>query len=242
MKTKHRCTAAREYEDKGSAMAVELFAQLKIRPQSVTSPYDIRVAIEALKSDQLLQTTIGDFWLGLTKGEGQARRAFDPKPPNPYIHRDPRLHKDGGDHRSRLGRKGEIEAWDINWRTLEAAAVYAKSGSLRVRDVGKALRKSLPWMEHETDGIIAAINDMTLRSLEKALTEPAVLSINCYTVSTALRRRWRSPDERALWIARLEAAHRLDEHQIRQAALQQVADLQTQKLSDARPDEPDKRM
>ena len=234
MKTKHRCTAAKEYEEKGAAMAVELFVQLKVRPVSIASSQEIRDCIETLADDQLLQTTIGDFWLGLTKGEGQERRKFDPTPPNPYVHKDPRPFDEGGDHRSRLGKKSEIEKWEGHWRTLEAAAVYANSGALKARQIGKALRKTLPWLEHEVDGIIAAINDMTLRSFQNALADPAALAIKHYTVSTALRRRWHDPEERALWIARLEAAHRQDEMEIRKLAMQDLADHETRKLGRAR--------
>lgn len=239
MKTKHRGTAAEEYEDKGAAMALELFAQLQVRPASIMSRAEIRDGIETLADDQLLQTTIGDFWLGLTKGEGQERRKFDPTPPNPYVHKDPRPFTEGGDHRSRLGIKREIETWDGHWRTLEAASVYAKSGSERVRNIGHALRKPLPWLEHEVDGIIAAINDMTLRSFQQALADPAALAIKHYTVSTALRRRWHDPEERALWIARLEAAHRQDEIEIRKLAIQDLADRETRKLGSDRPTDPE---
>jgi len=240
MKTKHRCTAAREYEDKGAAMAVDLLVQLKKRPASIMSPQEIRDGIEGLPSDQLLQTTIGDFWLGLTKGEGQDRRGFDPKPPNPYIHKDPRPFKEGGDHRSRLGIKREIEAWDGHFRIMEAASVFAKSGVRRVRDIGMALRKPLPFLEHEVDGIIAAIDDMTLRAFQQAFADPAALAVKRYTLSTALRRRWSDPDEQALWIARLEAAHRLDEVEVRRAAAQAVADRETKKLDTPRPPDPDR--
>lgn len=242
MKTRHRCTAAKEYEEKGAAMAVELFVQLKVRPVSVASSQEIRDCIEKLDDDQLLQTTIGDFWMGLTKGEGQERRGFDPTPPTPYTHRDTRTFKEGGDHRSRLGKKSEIEQWEGHWRTLEAAAVYAKSGALRVRKIGKALRKTLPWLEHEVDGIIAAINDMTLRSFQQALANPAALTIKHYTVSTALRRRWHDPEERALWIGRLEAAHRQDEMEIRQVAMQDLTDRETRKFRHVRPPEAEKKI
>jgi len=238
MKTKGRGTAAQEYEDKGFQMAIELFVNLRMRTASIATSADLREAIEALPGDQLLQTTIGDFWLGLTKGEGQARRNFDPKPPNPYKHRDPRPFKEGGDHRSRLGIKSEIEIWEGQWRTLEAASSYAKSGSKRVRTIGQALRKTLPWLEHEVDGIIAAINDITLRAFQEALSDPAALTIKHYTVSTALRRRWHDPEERALWIARLEAAHRQDEMEIRKAATQDLADRETRKLGRDRPADP----
>lgn len=240
MKTKHRYTAAKEYEDKGARMAVELFSELNHRPESVMSATEIRDGIEALPATQLLQTTIGDFWLGLTKGEGQERRSFDPTPPNPYTHRDPRPFKEGGDHRSRLGLKHEIETWDGHWRTLEAAAVYAKSGSQRVRNIGRALRKPLPFLEHEVDGIIAAINDMTLRAFQQALADPADLAIKRYTLSTALRRRWHDPDEHALWIARLEAAHRQDEAEVRRAAAHAVADRETKKMDTTRPPDPER--
>lgn len=242
MKTKHRCTAAKEYEDKGAAMAVELLAQLKKRPASVMSPTEIRIAIEALPGTQLLQTTIGDFWLGLTKGEGQERRNFDPKPPNPYIHKDPRPFNEGGNHRSRLGIKREIEIWELQWRTLEAAAAYAKSRSVKALGIGKALRRQLPWLEHDVDGIIAAINDMTQRAFEQAMSDPATLSIKHYTLSTALRRPWRHPEERELWIARLEAAHREDEMQIRKAALQDLAKRETKKLDRSRQEDPEQQM
>lgn len=240
MKTKHRCTAAKEYEDKGAKMAVELFEELQTRPDSVMSSTEIRMALDELPGTQLLQTTVGDFWLGLTKGEGQARRGFDPKPPNPYTHKDPRPFKEGGDHRSRLGVKSEIETWDGHFRVMEAAAVFAKSGSERVRNIGKALRKPLPFLEHEVDGIIAAINDMTLRSFQQALADPAALAIKRYTVSTALRRRWYDPDEQALWIARLEAAHRQDEVEVRRVAAQAVADRETRKLDTTRPPDPER--
>ena len=240
MKTKHRCTAAKEYEDKGALMAIELFKQLKPRPGSVMSATEIRDGIEALPATQLLQTTIGDFWLGLTKGEAQERRGFDPTPPNPYTHKDPRPFKEGGDHRSRLGVKQEIESWDGHWRTLEAAAVYAKSGSQRVRNIGRALRKPLPFLEHEVDGIIAAINDMTLRSFQQALADPAALAIKRYTVSTSLHRRWHDPDEQALWISRLEAAHRQDEVEVRREAAQAVADRETMKLDTPRALDPER--
>lgn len=72
MKTKGRGTAAQEYEDKGFQMAIELFVNLRMRTASIATSADLREAIEALPGDQLLQTTIGDFWLGLTKG-GPAR-------------------------------------------------------------------------------------------------------------------------------------------------------------------------
>lgn len=240
MKTKGRGTAAQEYEDKGFQLAIELLESLHMRTAKIATSADLREAIEALPDDQLLQTTIGDFWLGLTKGEGQARRNFDPKPPNPYKHRDPRPFKEGGDHRSRLGIKSEIDIWEGHWRTLEAITSYAKSGSKRVRDIGQALRKPLPWLEHEVDGIIAAINDITLRTFQQALTDPAALAIKRYTLSTALRRRWSDPGEQALWIARLEAAHRLDEVEVRRAAAQALADRETKKLDTPRPPDPDR--
>lgn len=231
MKTKHRRGSAKLYEDKGANAAIELFSQLKLRPERAMTSEDIRARIEKLEDDQLLQTTVGDFWLGLTKDEGQARRRFDP-PPHPFT-----VVKG----KARLARKDEIEQWDARWRTLEAAAVYAKSGVRSVRNIGMALRKSLPWLEHEVDGIIAAIDDITLRAFDAAMGDPAGLAIKRYTLSTALRRKWRDPDERDLWLARLEAAHRLDEAQIKRLALQDLANRETAKLDGARPTE-DKRV
>lgn len=228
MKTKHRRGSAKEYEDRGARFAIELFSQLKLRPGSAMTSEDIRARIETLSDEQLLQTTIGDFWLGITKDEGQARRRFDP-PLHPFTVMKGKSH---------LGRKDEIEQWDARWRTLEAAAVYAKSGARSIRNIGMALRKSLPWLEHEVDGIIAAIDDITLRAFDQAMGDPAALTIKRYTLSTALRRSWRDPEERDLWLARLEAAHRLDEADIKKLALQDLADRETQQLQAARPAEP----
>ena len=67
-------------------MAIELLIELNTPRMSITSATEIREAIESLPPSQLLQTTIGDFWLGLTKGEGRARRNFHPTPPNPFTH------------------------------------------------------------------------------------------------------------------------------------------------------------
>lgn len=227
MKTKHRRGSAKEYEDKGARAAIELFSKLKLRPVSAMTSEDIRARIEKLEDEQLLQTSIGDFWLGLTKDEGQARRGFDP-PPHPFT-----VVKSN----ERLGRKDAIEQWDARWRTLEAASVYAKSGVRSVRNIGMALRKSLPWLEHEVDGIIAAIDDIELRAFDQAMGDPAGLAIKRYTLSTALRRRWSDPEERALWLARLEAAHRLDESEIERLALKDLADRETTNLEGARPTE-----
>lgn len=227
MKTSRRRSGAKEYEDYGYDLAVKLLIDLGVRLGACMTGDDIRDHLDTLDDAQLLQTTVGDFWLGVTKDEGKERRKFDPIPPNPFKHKQ---------HRSRLGRKDEIEAWDGHWRTIEAAAVYAKSGVRRIRNIGMALRKSLPWLEHEVDGIIGALNDLTRHSFAQAMqADISALAIKQYTVADALRRRWHDTQERAIWIKRLELAHRHEERELRLLASQEIVNKETLKLDQPRP-------
>ena len=195
--TRYDRRSVKEYEDEGLEQAVEYFSKIGgTFRKDAAKAVDVRSAIDRLPPNAVLQATMSDFWLRLTKTEGRKRRKDSP-PPSPFV-------KNG---RSLEAEKQRIADWDVHWLAKEAARVFAKSGSSKSRMVGDMLRTRLPWIIAETGAVIGSAADLPVKMLEQAIAQPEKLALEWMTLEQALLGRWTEVDERKIWLTRFAAAN-----------------------------------
>lgn len=187
--------SVQEYEDEGLAQAIDYFRNLRgtYRPDMALAD-DVRLAIDGLAADAVLQVTMSDFWLRLTKTQGQLRRKNAP-PPNPFV-------KQG---RTSIAEKQQIQHWDLMWRMHDVGREFAASGSAHVRKMGQALHSLLPWLlkGSAVSGCAAEVPHGLLRQL---LSQSADVAVAWMTLEEALRTQWCDVTEHRIWLLRFEMA------------------------------------
>jgi hypothetical protein len=206
--------SVKEYEDEGLEQAVVYFSKIDGAFRKDTAKVeDVRSAIDRLPPDAVLQATISDFWLRLTKTEGRKRRSNSP-PPSPFV-------KNG---RNLEAEKRRIADWDVQWLAKEAARVFAKSGSSQSRSVGEMLRTRLPWLTTDNGSVIGCAGELPVVLLEQATKQPEKLGLKWMALEEALHGRWAVLEERGVWLSRFKAAARAVEAELELRYLHQAAD------------------
>lgn len=189
--------SVKEYEDEGYEQAIEYFRKAGgTFRKDATKSQDVRSAIDKLPADTVLQATMSDFWLRLTKTEGRKRRKDSP-PPSPFV-------KNG---RNVEAKKQQIEDWDAAWLAKEAARVFAKSGSSHSRSIGEMLRSRLPWLTASQGAVIGCVGELPVASMQLAMKQPEKMHLQWLTLEEALHRRWTAVEERGVWLSRFKAAY-----------------------------------
>lgn len=196
--TRYDRRSVKEYEDEGLEQAVEYFSKIAGTFRKHTAKAeDVRRAIDSLPPHTVLQATMSDFWLRLTKTEGRKRRKESP-PPSPFV-------KSG---RNLVAEKQRIADWDVDWLAKEAAFVFAKSGSSHSRSVGDLLRTRLPWITADKGAVLGCATELPIEMLDQAMMRPQKLALEWMTLEHALLGRWIEVEERKVWLARFTMANR----------------------------------
>lgn len=187
--------SVQEYEDEGLAQAIDYFRNLRgtYRPDMALAD-DVRLAIDGLPAEAVLQVTMSDFWLRLTKDQGQVRRKNAP-PPNPFV-------KQG---RTSIAAKHKIQAWDLMWRMQDVTREFAASGSAHVRKMGRALQSLLPWLL-KGPAVAGCAADIPHDLLRQLMSQSADVSMKWMTLERALRTPWCDMEEHRVWFLRFEMA------------------------------------
>lgn len=196
------------------------------------SAEEVRSAINDLKPDVMLQTTMADFWLGLTRTEGQRRRGNKP-PPSPFERDD-----SNSNRRNFVATKRAIEEWDMQWRIREGAESlgreFAKGGTIQARNAGQMIRERLPWLVANHKIIFGLLADLPRDQLKSVVEHPETLGVSWMTVEQALRGQWKESEERREWLYRFKEAQRDIERELEAIALRQTIDerLETPRARD----------
>ena len=210
--TRYDRRSVKEYEDEGLEQAVEYFSKIggTFRKDTAKAE-DVRSAIDSLPPHAVLQATMSDFWLRLTKTEGRKRRKDSP-PPSPFV-------KNG---RHLEAEKRRIAEWDVRWLAKEAARVFAKSGSSQSRTVGDMLRTRLPWITADNGAVIGCAAELPIAMLEQAMRQPEKLALEWMTLEQALLGRWMDVEERKVWLARYTTASRAMVSELERRCMEQA--------------------
>ena len=210
--TRYDRRSVKEYEDEGLEQAVEYFSKVAGTFRKHTAKAeDVRRAIDSLPPHTVLQATMSDFWLRLTKTEGRKRRKDSP-PPSPFV-------KSG---RNLVAEKQRIADWDVHWLAKEAAFVFAKSGSSHSRSVGDLLRTRLPWITADKGSVLGCATELPIDLLNQAIRQPQKLALEWMTLEQALLGRWMEVEERKVWLARFTMANRAVVSEVERRYLEQT--------------------
>jgi len=189
-----------EYAEEGCKKAIEyLKAQGKTVRDGIAVMKEVHAALDALPPTAVMTTSVADFWLRLTRAEGQRRRRLEP-PQNPF-----KGHPE--DAKIKQAQKGELQIWDELWSMQEAyEKVFSKSGSARTRGIGELLRTQLPWLITHSGVVIGSAGELPIAKLAEVIAHPERASMAWLTLEKALRRKWQDVSERGVWLTRFEHA------------------------------------
>jgi hypothetical protein len=216
-----------EYAEEGCEKAIEYLKGLgKTFRNGVADMKAVHAAIEALPPTAVLTTKVADFWLKLTRTQGQRRRGLQP-PKSPF--------KDNAeDSKIQEASKGELQTWDELWVALDSAKkFFSKSGSARTRGIGEMLRTQLPWIITHSGVVIGSAGELPMAKLEDLMAHPEQASMAWLTLERALRRKWADASERVVWMSRYEYASMALVSELKSLSLSAVA-------ADAGPNRPRK--
>jgi hypothetical protein len=173
-----------EHHEKGRLMAKRVLKGLRGK----IGYEDVRQAIESLPDNTLLQVTIADLWLNLSKPQSLQRRRQNP-PPSPF--------KKVG--RDLVGVKGEIRDWDGAWLQIEhlraGAKIYGVSGTWAARAQGAEFNNRLGVLLGAKSIVMGFVDRLTPAALAHALTQPSLLRVVDLTMDEVLTRTWWDKDE-----------------------------------------------
>jgi hypothetical protein len=182
-----------DYLGDGEQLARELLEAAGIKQtDKMLTVNAIRTQIDNLPDDTLLQVTVADFWLGLSKREGRNRRATPP-PASPFT---------VAKWRTRLGTKADIRDWDAIWQLrtgITDAHREARKTRHRMDMRLFALQEALVWL---VDKKTAEVIGQRARIDAMAFVSVSVerLAWQEMTLPVALSMRWAVPAERAVWL------------------------------------------
>lgn len=207
-----------EYAEEGCKKAIEyLKGQGKTVRNGVAVMEEVHAALEDLPPTAILTTSVADFWLRLTRTEGQRRRRLEP-PKSPF-----KGHPEDG--KIKQAQKGELQVWDGLWNMQEACEkVFSKSGSARTRGIGELLRTQLPWLITNSGVVIGSAGELPVAKLAEVMAQPERASMAWLTLEQVLRRKWQDVSERGVWMTRFEHASDALVSELKRSGVDQVAD------------------
>jgi hypothetical protein len=189
-----------EHHDKGVTLAESVIAKLRAaKIKDLKTTEDVRQAIENLPDDTLLQVTIADMWLNLSKRQSLARRGTVP-PANPFATSDTNA-------KELVGKKAAIRDWDMAWLEIEnleaGRRVYSASGSQQARAKAAEFTKRIAVLTSATPNtnvIVGFLDAMFAPAFAQALQQPQRLRVALLTWDEILVRAWWNKDDQLLVI------------------------------------------
>jgi hypothetical protein len=197
-----------EYHTEGMEQALRFFKGLGGTVTVTLTADDLRQKINELPDGSVLQTTMADFWLALSRDEGRDRRANEP-PPNPFMRKG----------RNKLATKKAIAEWDVSWRLEDirryATRTFASSGAHESQQVAAHLRQSFPWLADDMDSLLGNALDMPIQTFAQAIQQPERLRVVQLTVGQAVLRTWADRHDQSRWVDRYAHAIRLFQEEVK---------------------------
>lgn len=174
----------------------------------------LRNALSELEGEHWFQTSVADFWLGLTERQGKTRRSSQP-PPSPFSRAMAK--KLGLVGQAEVATREQLVDWDRKW--LARLAVESIHKDLVRRPGSRAETTAAELLDQERlsvliDGILGVVGPtlcVSVPAFQMVQANTHRLQVRRMKLSEALRHRWVITEDRLFWLDQFRQARKIVE-------------------------------